>query len=292
MIMGLIYSVDMHIVENKVKHKNKIYNSILLRESYREGGKVKKRTIANLSHCSREEIEAIKLALKCKGNLAQLIDMGKDIKLEQGLCVGAVWALYRCAERLGIVKALGSTVEGRLALWQVLARVIMQGSRLGSVRLAKQHAVLEVLGFRRGFDENDLYDNLKWVAKNQEKIESRLLKARGKKGEIKLFLYDVTSSYLEGDKNYFGEYGYNRDGKKGKKQIVIGLLCDDEGVPVSVEVFKGNTNDMETFGAQVKKTAERFGCSEVTFVGDRGMIKRKQIDRTFPISGIFYKFNQ
>lgn len=177
----------MHIVENKVKHGKKIYNSILLRESYREDGKVKKRTIANLSHCSREEIDAIKLALKCKGNLAQLVNIAKDIKLEQGLSVGAVWALYKCADRLGIVRALGRSTEGKLALWQVLARVIMQGSRLSSVRLAQQHAVLEILGLKRGFDENDLYDNLKWLANNQEKIEEKLLEARGKKGQINLF---------------------------------------------------------------------------------------------------------
>ncbi|WP_459893734.1 IS1634 family transposase, partial [Desulfothermus okinawensis] len=265
-------------VENKVKHGKKIYNSILLRESYREDGKVKKRTIANLSHCSREEIDAIKLALKCKGNLAQLVNIAKDIKLEQGLSVGAVWALYKCADRLGIVRALGRSTEGKLALWQVLARVIMQGSRLSSVRLAQQHAVLEILGLKRGFDENDLYDNLKWLANNQEKIEEKLLEARGKKGQINLFLYDVTSSYLEGEKNYFAEYGYNRDGKKGKKQIVIGMLCDDEGMPVSVEVFKGNTSDMKTFYSQVKKVAERFGCQKVTFVGDRGMIKTGQIE--------------
>jgi transposase len=273
------YNVVMHLVVNKVKHGKKIYNSVLLRESYREGGKVKKRTIANLSHCSKEEIEAIRLALKCKGNLSQLIDIDKDIRLEQGLSVGAVWALYRCAERMGIVEALGRGTEGKLALWQVMARVIEQGSRLSAVRLAEEHAALEVLNLKRGFDENDLYENLRWVARSQGKIEERLLKARGKEGKIKLFLYDVTSSYLEGQKNYFAEYGYNRDGKKGKKQIVIGMLCDEEGVPVSVEVFKGNTADMKTFYAQVKKVAERFGCKEVTFVGDRGMIKREQIER-------------
>ncbi|RMG70188.1 MAG: IS1634 family transposase, partial [Nitrospirae bacterium] len=269
----------MHIVVNKAKHGKKIYNSVLLRESYREGGKVKKRTIANLTHCSKEEIEAIRLALKCKGNLSQLVDIDKDIKLEQGLSVGAVWALYECADRAGIVKALGRSTEGKLALWQVLARVIMQGSRLSAVRLAEEHAALEVLNLKRGFDENDLYENLKWVAREQQKIEDRLLEARGKKGKIKLFLYDVTSSYLEGQKNHFAEYGYNRDGKKGKKQIVIGMLCDEEGVPVSVEVFKGNTADMKTFYTQVRKVAERFGCKEVTFVGDRGMIKRGQIER-------------
>ena len=89
----------------------------------------------------------------------------------------------------------------------------------------------------------------------------------------KLFLYDVTSSYLEGEHNYFGLFGYNRDGKKGKKQIVIGLLCDEDGEAVSTEVFSGNTQDTQTFAPQVRKIAERFGCKEVTAVGDRGMIK-------------------
>jgi len=93
-----------------------------------------------------------------------------------------------------------------------------------------------------------------------------------------LFLYDVTSSYLEGEDNAFGAYGYNRDGKKGKKQIVIGLLCDEDGTPVSTEVFRGNTQDPQTFGAQVRKASQRFGCQRVTFVGDRGMIKSGQIE--------------
>ena len=268
----------MHIVENKSKHGKKIYSSVLLRESYRENGKVKKRTIANISHCSREEIEAIKLALRHKDDLSKLISIRKDVKLEQGLSVGAVYVLHEVAKRLGIVKALGKGFESKLALWQIISRVLCEGSRLSSVRLAKHHAVLEVLGFKRGFDENDLYENLGWVSDRQRDIETKLLEYRGKKGKIKLFLYDVTSSYLEGDKNYFAEYGYNRDGKKGKKQIVIGMLCDDEGIPVSVEVFKGNTSDMKTFEGQVKKVAERFGCKEVTFVGDRGMIKKAQIE--------------
>jgi transposase len=100
---------------------------------------------------------------------------------------------------------------------------------------------------------------------------------RREKTKPEIFLYDVTSSYLEGTNNYFGEYGYNRDGKKGKQQIVIGLLCDEFGEPVSTEVFAGNTQDTQTFASQVKKAAERFGCERVTFVGDRGMIKIPQI---------------
>ena len=222
-----IIQVDMHVVENKVKHGKKIYNSILLRESYREGGKVKKRTIANLTHCKREEIEAIKLALKYKGDLSKLTRISKDIELEQGLSIGALWLLYECAKRLGIEKGLGRSFEGKLALWQVISRVINQGSRLSSVRLARNHASIEVLGFTRGFDENDMYENLEWLSKNQLKIEKRILNERRGEGAIRLFLYDVTSSYLEGDKNYFGEYGYNRDKKRGKKQIVIGDTCQE-----------------------------------------------------------------
>lgn len=129
----------------------------------------------------------------------------------------------------------------------------------------------------RGFDENDLYENLRWIAENQQKIEGRLFKVRHGEVTPELFLYDVTSSYLEGDKNELGEYGYNRDKKKGKKQIVIGLLCDASGEPVSTEVFVGNTQDLATFSSQVHKASERFGCKRVTFVGDRGMIKSAQV---------------
>ena len=274
------YSVVMHIVENQSAPKTgkKIYRSILLRESYREGRKVRKRTIANLSHCTPGEIAAIKLALKHKGDLTVLGSLKESVELQEGLSVGAVWAVSQIGKDLGIEKALGTDVEGTLAFWQVMARVIDQGSRLSAVRLAQMHAACDVLEIRRGFDENDLYDNLTWLADHQEKIEQRLFLSRRGKTKPQLFLYDVTSSYLEGEKNYFGEYGYSRDGKKGKKQIVIGLLCDECGDPVAVEVFSGNTQDTRTFGSQVRKVAEELGCREVTFVGDRGMIKSTQIE--------------
>lgn len=267
----------MHIVINKAKHGKKIYRSTLLRESYRENGKVKKRTIANLSDCSPEEIEAIRLALENKNNLSALVNVRKDIALEEGLSIGAVWVIYQVAKILGIEKALGSDLPGKLALWQVIARVLDQGSRLSAVRLARVHDVGTVLGFERGFCEDDLYDNLAWLSDHQEEIEDRLFAFRCRTGKRELYLYDVTSSYLEGDCNYFGAYGYNRDKKKGKKQIVIGLLCDELGDPLSVEVFSGDTRDIATFASQVKKIAERFGCARATLVGDRGMIKSAQI---------------
>ena len=256
----------------------KVYESIYLRESYRDGPHVRKRNIANLTHADPQEIAAIELALRCKGNLAALGSLDQ-IRLAQGPSVGAVWVVSEVARRLGLPKALGPGFAGQLALWQVLARVLDQGSRLSAVRLAQVHAAAVVLGLQRGFDENDLYANLGWLSEQQEGIENRLFAARGRGTEKpQLFLYDVTSSYLEGQDNAYGAYGYNREGKKGKKQIVIGLLCDPQGEPVSTEVFRGNTQDPQTFAAQVSKASQRFGCERVTFVGDRGMIKSGQVE--------------
>lgn len=252
------------------------YTRFLLRDSYREDGKVKHRTIANLSHCSFEEIDAIKLALKHKKNLDGLVSLSEDITLHQGCSIGAVCAIHDIARQLGIHKALGPTREGKLALWQVIARVIDQGSRLSAVRLAGSHAACDILGIDT-FNEDDLYKNLDWLAQKQQAIENRLFAGSYTDKKPELFLYDVTSSYLEGTCNELGAFGYNRDGKKGKRQIVIGLLCDEWGQPVSIEVFKGNTNDTKTFYSQIKKVVERFGGSGVTFVGDRGMIKGPQI---------------
>ena len=251
--------------------------SILLRHSYREDGKVRKRTVANLTHYPPEDADAIELALKYKHDLAALGSV-KEIQLQEGPAVGAVWTVYQVAKRLGIEKALGTDFPGKLALWQVIARILDQGSRLSAVRLAQVHAACDVLGLRRGFDENNLYENLTWLCHEQARIEQKLFVVRRGEKKPELFLYDVTSSYLEGQHNELGAYGYNRDGKKGKLQIVIGLLCDATGEPFSTEVFEGNTSDPRTFAAQVRKAAQRFGCERVTFVGDRGMIKSGQIE--------------
>jgi transposase len=141
-----------------------------------------------------------------------------------------------------------------------------------------------------GFDENDLYDNLGWLSEHQEQIELSLFRTRckGKEKPNELFLYDVTSSYFEGVCNALADWGYNRDGKKGKKQVVVGLLCDDVGDPVSVEVFRGNTSDVKTFAHQIAKVADRFGCTKVTMVGDRGMIKSAQIEQLEEKEGFHY----
>ena len=263
----------MHVDTSATLVNGKTYQRHLLRRSFREDGKVKHQTVANLSACSAEEIEAIRLALRHKGDLAALLQQRPALALRQGLSVGAVWVAFDLARQLGLERALGDTRQGRLALWQIIARLLDQGSRLSAVRLARAHAACDVLGLE-AFDEDDLYANLDWLCEHQEQIELALSRDRAPGG---LFLYDVTSSYLEGVHNELAAFGYNRDGKRGKMQIVIGLLCDSAGEPLSVQVFEGNTQDTRTMHAQIAKAAARFGGGEVTFVGDRGMIKGPQI---------------
>jgi len=262
----------------------------LLRESFRKNGKVKHRTILNLTPYGEQTALAIQYALKHRRELAETAKRLPGATVRQGLSVGAVWVLFRLAGELGIVDALGKTRQGKLALWQVFARAIGQGSRLSAVRLASEHAACDVLDLD-SFHEDDLYGNLDWLTKNQSKIEQRLFKklaskrqsVHKKKGQSDcrsseaIFLYDVTSSYFEGEHNELAAFGYNRDGKRGKRQVVAGLLCDDEGVPLSIELFRGNTQDPKTMGPQVRKAAERFGAKHVVFVGDRGMIKGPQM---------------
>lgn len=247
----------------------------LLRESYREGGKVKKRTIANITHLPEETKTAIKYALKNKKEVSKYFSADDIVDT---LSVGAIWVLNRMADLVGIVQALGDSKEGKIALWQIIARVMEQGSRLSAARLGRQHAVGSTLMIEEKFTEDNLYQNLDWLSENKEEIEDKLFRYRYGEEKPNLFLYDVTSSYLEGEENEYAAYGYNRDKKKGKKQIVIGLLCDKEGYPVTADIFEGNTSDPNTVYQQIKKVSERFKCKEVTFVGDRGMIKKKQRD--------------
>ena len=266
----------MHVDDQTYTVNDKTYRRALLRNSYRRNGKVCHDTVANLSKCSNEEIEAIKFALANKKNLAALKVPDKTVKTRQGLTIGTVWLLYQVAKRFGIVNALGRSGKAKLVLWMIISAIIGSVSRLSATRLAQSHAACDILGLD-SFCEDDLYTAMDWLDDHQQVIEGRLFKGRYKHEKPNMYLYDVTSSYLEGDQNELGDYGYNRDGKKGKKQIVIGLLTDDEGRPISCEVFRGNTQDTKTFKSQVDKIAQRFGIEKVTFVGDRGMIKSAQI---------------
>ena len=242
--------------------------AILLRESYRENGKVKKRTLANLSKLPAEIIELVRRAL---AGPVQVVS-----ETVSGAVFAVLFVLNELARQCGLQRALGPSRLASLTLFLVLARIAHQGSRLSAVRWARDQAVEAVLGLGP-FDEDDLYQALDWAADQQEAIELRLYREYvSRTGQTPaLVLYDVTSSYFEGEHNELGEYGYNRDGKKGKKQIVIGLLTARDGEPLSVEVFQGNTADPSTVAAQVTKLASRFQVEEVIFVGDRGMVKAK-----------------
>ena len=184
----------MYVDTSYSTQRGKTYCRHLLRESYRDKGKVKHRTLAKLSHCTDEEIAAIKLALKHKGNLSAL-GTAEDIKTKQGTRIGVVYTVNVLSERIGLVKALGHHREGRLALWQVIARLINQGSRLSAVRLAESHGACDILGLD-SFNEDNLYNNLAWLSGKQEAIEKRLFRQRYGDKAPELFLYDVTSSYL------------------------------------------------------------------------------------------------
>ncbi len=269
----------MHIDVSTRKGPTRNYKRVLLRTSYRDKGKVKHRTIANLSGCSDDEIEAIRLALKHKKNLPAIWSEHDQAvkKFKYGLSFGAVYTLFQVANRLNISSSLGSDQTAKLALWQIIARLIGQGSRLSAVRLANQHAACDVLELEE-FNEEHLYKNLDWLACNQRKIEDEIFNKNRSDSAVNLFLYDVTSSYFEGTCNEYADYGYNRDKKRGKMQVVIGLLTDSEGDPVSIQVFQGNTSDTKTFMDQVHKVCESLKIRQVTFVGDRGMIKRPQIE--------------
>src|SRR5919109_3987186 len=166
----IIVVATMYIDTSHITRGGKTYTRHLLRESYRANGKVLHRTIANVSQCSAAEIEALRLALRHKESLEHLGNLQDAITLKQGLSFGAVWTVYHVARRLGIDKALGTTRDGKLALWQVIARVIDQGSRLSAVRLAMAHAACDVLGLDT-FDEDALYENLDWLAGAQARIE-------------------------------------------------------------------------------------------------------------------------
>jgi transposase len=191
-----------------------------------------------------------------------------------GPCYGVLAGLDGLARAMGLVEAVGEqTRTQRLALFLIYARLAHRGSRLSAARWSEDHAVKEILQVS-GFDEDDLYAALDDIAKRQAVIEAALAPKPAEKKARAIYLYDVTSVYFEGQDNELADFGYNRDGKKGKKQLVAGLLTDGAGEPISIQLYRGNTGDPPTFLDAVQKLKVRFGAEEVALVGDRGMIKR------------------
>lgn len=266
----------MHVDYCSSKQKGKTYHSVLLRQTYRVSkNQVKHKTILNLTNYPKEEIEAIDWALKHKKELPEII--GIKIKRKAAKRFGAVILIREIIKKLTIDKALGNTTDGKLAQFQLIFRIINQGFCLSAIRMASQQAICEVLCIEDETTEDSLYMNLSWITKKQRSIEKKLFKKQYPT-QPEIFLYDVTSSYFEGRHNVLSDWGYNRDKKKGKKQLVAGLLCDEKGNPLAIRLFKGNTLDFNTVSEQIKQIAEEFGSQRVTFVGARGMIKCKQIE--------------
>jgi len=263
--------------------KGKSYVSILLRESSRVGGKVVSHTIAVLTKLPPWLLATVERAVKDGKEAASLRDLASCPSSPMGMrCAesfGAVYLVHEIAKRCHIPTALGPSPEARLALWQVCARVLSPAtSLLAMIRLAASCAAAGILGIKVAFNEDDLYANGSWLVARQSKVEAALWHSRSPatSQHESLFLYDVTSSYFEGQKNALAAFGYNRDKVKGKQQVVMGLLTDAQGEPMSVSLFPGNTSDLRTFATQIATLKTTFGQENITLVGDRGMIRGPQ----------------
>ncbi len=268
----------MHIDDQTYQRDGKTYRRVLIRKSIKENGKYKKKTVANISDWPEDTIEAIKIALNNSNNISHLSQLAKG-NCEKGKNFGLPYVLDKVSERLGIKKVLGDSKKGKLAQWMVMSRLIDQSSRLAAVRLANTYAVESVLDINE-FNEDDLYSTLDWLYKRKDNFEVNLFnywQSKFGNGDD-IYLYDVTSSYFEGEKNFYADYGYNRDNKKGKQQIVYGVIASSSGEPFGIEAFQGNTGDTSTFRRQISKMGNQFDCDNVVFVGDKGMIKSPQIE--------------
>lgn len=273
----------MYVQYYKRKKDKKEYNTAYIVESYRENGKIKHRHLASLSELDEPNILKIKKALSDKTGDKAYNDIARvnveKFSLQQGKACGGLIGIKQLCDQLGITGALGSHPDGMIALLQIMGRILCQRSRLYISRhWSLDQGIEEVLGIQIP-SEDRLYNNLDWLASQQQNIEDCLFAHRHKGEKLStIYLYDVTSSYFEGSCNELAAYGYNRDGKRGKMQIVVGLMCDQAGYPVSIEVFEGNTSDVSTVSSQLQKLRLRFGLEKVVFVGDRGMIKASSIE--------------
>jgi transposase len=252
--------------------------AVLLRESYREGDKVRKRTLANLSKLPDEVIENLQIVLK--GGVA-VENYGEAFQIIRSLPHGHVAAVLGTLNKLGIAELIDHKISRKrsLIIGMIVARILEPRSKLATARGLKQETCFSSIGKCLNLekaDEDELYSALDWLLERQEKIEKSLAQKHLEEGS--LVLYDVSSTYFEGDCCPLAQYGYSRDRKKGKKQIVFGLLCNQEGCPIAVEVFQGNINDSTTLGQQIEKVRSRFGFKRIVWVGDRGMITAKRIN--------------
>ena len=246
--------------------------AILLREGWREGGKVEKRTIANISDWPMPKVNTLRRLLRNEPL------MGPDdvFSIEESLPHGHVAAILGTMRKIGLEKIIAAKRcrERDLVVAMIAQRLISPGSKLDNTRvwhdttLARNMDVVDA-------DEDDLYAAMDWLLERQNRIEKKLARRHLEEGG--LVLYDITSSYYEGYTCPLAQFGHNRDGKKGKPIVVYGLMADPEGRPVAVEVYPGNTGDPTTVPDQVEKLRNRFGLKRIVLVGDRGMLTDTQI---------------
>src|ERR1700678_377091 len=260
--------------------------AILLRESYRDGGKVRKRTLCNLSDWPTAHIEGLRGVLRGGTVIAAERDAFTVLR---SLPHGHVASALGTARRIGLDRLLGP--DGNrcrdLVLALLISRILDPASKLAAARALSPATAASSLGEVLGLgevDEDELYAALDWLLERQPAIEATLARRHLTNGT--LVLYDVSSSYMEGRCCPLAKRGYSRDGKKGTLQIVYGLLCAPDGCPVAIEVFDGNTGDPTTLAPQINKLKQRFGLDHVVLVGDRGMITEARITEDIKSAGL------
>jgi transposase len=260
--------------------------AILLRESYRENGKVRKRTLCNLSDWSAAHVEGLRGVLKGGTVIAPDRDA---FTVTRSLPHGHAALALGAARKIGLDGVIGPTGNRcrDLVMAMIVARIIDPGSKLAAARALSPETAASSLGTILGLgevDEDELYTALDWLRERQPAIETALARRHLKNGT--LVLYDVSSSYMEGSRCSLAHRGYSRDGRKGTLQIVYGLLCAPDGCPVAIEVFDGNTGDPKTLAVQVEKLKQRFGLDHVVLVGDRGMITQARLTEDVKAAGL------
>ncbi|MFZ2958945.1 MAG: IS1634 family transposase [Candidatus Ozemobacteraceae bacterium] len=255
--------------------------AILLRESFREDGKVKKRTIANLSHLETHIVENLQRALK-GGSIS--LPLQEAFSIIQSVPHGHVAAVYGTIRNLDLDRLLGSGANANrnLSLALIISRIIHPASKLATSISFAGDSILSTIPAELGLgniDENDLYEAMDWLLLQQSRIEDSLADKHLHDGC--LILYDTSSSYFEGKKCPLAKLGHSKDDKKGLLQIVYGFLTNAEGCPIAVEVFEGNTGDPTTLPSQLRKVQQRFGLKNVVVIGDRGTITSARLREDF-----------